>query len=226
MKTAAGNVVVLLSRRLVVAVYDPKWFMEVVERLRRRGLPFSFYYTVEELPEYSVVYTDSYEILRELDSRRDLTIVYDPEKTCRGLEKAVLNAMFREEYTLLTIGIDPGLTHAYIALGDSTLLGWGFAEQVVEKVRELVECIPAKSKVVRVGGYSRGLEIAKEIKDNLKDIRVEIVSEYNTTPSHSRGVDGLYRGLRSILARQPYLKRNKDIIAALKISLKQGVEVV
>jgi hypothetical protein len=52
------------------------------------------------------------------------------------------------------------------------------------------------------------------------------VSEYNTTPSHSRGVDGLYRGLRSILARQPYLKRNKDIIAALKISLKQGVEVV
>ncbi|AFK50552.1 hypothetical protein TCELL_0127 [Thermogladius calderae 1633] len=216
--------VVLLYRNLVVAVYDPKWFREVVDKLRRRGIKFSFYYTLGEVPEYSVVYTDSSEIRDEVGARRDLTVVYDPERTCRGLEKAVLASLMKSEYGSLTIGVDPGSRHAFIALGDSVVVDWGFMDDLVGKVRELVECVPATSVVVRVGAHGRGLEIARDVKIRVPGVRVELVSEYNTTPSHSRASARLL--LKGLVVNRQYLRGNKDVLAALRIALKQGVEVL
>ncbi|WP_440059927.1 hypothetical protein ACSU1N_01865 [Thermogladius sp. 4427co] len=214
-------------RPLVVAVYDPKWFIEVKSRLRKRSIEFNYYYSLEETPTYSVVYTDWFEIKNEAESRSDLTVVYDPDRTYKGLERAILKCLMKEdEYNILTIGVDTGFRHAYVAIGDSIIVDWGYEEDIVRRILEILDEVPARNRIVRIGVFNNGLDIAKKVKNLRPDARVEVVSESYTNLSYNRGVDNsyLYSFLKT-LARSHYM-RARDIAAALKIALRNGVEIL
>ncbi|MEM2025342.1 MAG: hypothetical protein QXW94_03540, partial [Desulfurococcaceae archaeon] len=112
-------------RALVIAIYDPKWFLKVLGVLRRRDLLFQHYYTSDKVPYSSVVYTDFNLVLKELSGRGDLLVVYDPDKSCRKVEEAILASHMIGGYANIVMGIDPGSVLSYVFLGDDQLIFYG-----------------------------------------------------------------------------------------------------
>lgn len=212
-------------RLLVLAIYDPRWFMKVLELSRRRGVIFNHYYFKERVPYGSVVYTDFEQVLGELADRNDLIVVYDPEKTCRGFEKAVLLTMHITGYRNLVIGIDPGATLSYVVLGDDHLLlyGDGGLRDLSRDLSYVTNCIPHEEIRVRVGAGSRCGEVLEYIKKNYAWLPLELVDEASTSPSRRKTEEIVYSSKR-LRGLKPF--RHKDIYAAYKIALSKGIEVV
>lgn len=217
----------MVARPLVIAVYDPKWFMSVLDRLKRRGVRHHHYYSPSELPLYPVVYTDSQEIADEVKaSRDDAMVMLDPSRTCEGLERAILASLGKQAYDKVVIGVDTGAGSAFVVLADSTLADWGWHPgSLVEKIGEIATCLPSKEVVVRIGANERGLELAHELKRTFSSFRVELVSEQSTSPSHDR-LERLRLVDEQILEVLRRAGRRKDLLAALSIAMREGVEVI
>ncbi len=214
----------MYRRPLIIAIYEPRWFMRVVRILNDRGIPYTFYYDRETLPVYGVLYTDHILFAKDLPVDKMIEVYYDPKHDCSILEKAILASMMKEEYNNVSIGIDPGRKPYMIILGDGEILYHGYMEygEIAEILNNMLRCYPAKSRVVRVGGGSRGLELASNIKRGNPDIRVEIVDERETTPKNRRYLQEIIPHLDDMV--KPF--RNKDAYAALRIALRRGLEVV
>ncbi len=222
MKINGCSALMIHARRpLVLAVYEPRWFRRVMNILNDRGVTYRHYYTPEELPPYSVLYTDYEYFLEETRARGDVHVVYDPGRTCRGLEEAVLASMNKRYYNQVTIGIDPGPTPYYLVLGDGSILSHGRIswEDLIPLLDEAIECYPAALRRIRIGSGYKGALIAYEIASIIRDASVELVDERRTTPKNRGGAEAgpLHESLK------PY--RNKDAYAALRIALRRGIEV-
>ncbi|MEM0001644.1 MAG: hypothetical protein QW211_01975, partial [Desulfurococcaceae archaeon] len=133
-------------RPLVIAIYDPRWFMNVIKLLKKRGVIFHHYYSRNEVPVGSVLYTDLEQIVNEISDRRDLLVIYDPAKSCRKLEEAILATMYISEYRSIVIGVDPGQLISYVVLGDETLVfyGEGGIRDFEKDLNYILYCIPFK----------------------------------------------------------------------------------
>jgi hypothetical protein len=212
-------------RPLVVAVYDPRWFLRVLATLRRRGVRYHFYYDEPEVPHGSVVYTDLEDIAKALSKRSDLLVIYDPLRSCRELERAILASMFISEYSSVVVGVDPGHVVNYVVLGDDDLVlyGAGDLNALIADLDYVVNCVPFKEMTIRVGtGVSCG-DIIHTLKSRYPGARLELVDESSTTPSRSRIVEIAYIS-RRLKGLKPF--RYKDIYAAYRIALSRGVEVL
>lgn len=214
----------LQRRELILAIYDPVWFIQVTRYLKRRGVHFHYYYSKDEVQSGSIVYTDYEYFLRELADRSDVTVIYDPNRDCKELEKAILNTKFRDLYNLIIVGIDPGIKLSYVALGDEELLFYseGTFEELEKDLDYVVSCIPHKLLKVRIGRGSSAIDIALRVKEKYK-VSVELVDEKMSTPSVSR-----LEEIRFLKKRLKGLKpfRYKDVYAAYKIAISEGVEVI
>ncbi|MCY0868627.1 MAG: hypothetical protein OWQ48_05310 [Desulfurococcus sp.] len=211
------------KRPLVIAVYEPRWFIRVLDILRERGVYFTHYYSSSEVPYGSVVYTDHPLFLREASERKDLLVVYDPGHECVNLEKAILASHLKEQYSELVVGVDPGRRLGYIVIGDGEYVMHGSGDYVdlLNTLSYVASCIPAGKLVVRVGSKHKGVETALLIRKDT-GLRVEVVDEDDTTPNPLK--TGEMKVFESRLRRvKPY--REKDVYAAYKIALKKGVEV-
>jgi len=214
----------LQKKHLVIAIYNPEWFMQVRELLRKRGVLFSYYYEPGEIPLSSVFYTDHKEIADSVSERKDLEVVYDPKHDCRKIEQAVLATYLIESFRELVIGVDPGKYITYVALGDGTLVDYGKTDLLgfIKDLKYFLECIPSRSFRVKIGASPKGLELVQVLSKEFR-IPFEIVSEEKTSPAiesrdEIRYIAGkMKRGLR------PF--RFKDVYAAYRIALKKGVEV-
>ncbi len=212
------------KRPLVLAIYEPRWFIHVMNTLNNRGIPYKHYYTPGQIPPYSILYTDyEYFVVEVGKTRRDVEIHYDPETTCRGLEEAVLASMNKEKYNTLTIGIDPGPKPYYLVLGDGLVLKHGRTgrDKLAETIMSELECYPSIRKLVRIGMGHDGASLAVELAETLGNILVELVDEKETTPKSRGNNSYLFDEYYQIL--KPY--RNKDAYAALRIAVRRGVEV-
>jgi len=209
----------------VIAVYDSKWFMRVVEIAKRRGTLFTYYYTSESVPYGSVVYTDYKPIVEELKERTDILLILDQQKSCKAFEYAILASMFSNEYRNVVVGIDPGHTLSYVVLGDDNLIlyGDGDLDSFKQDFNYVLNCVPHVEIRVKVGTGYRCAEVIEYIKRDYASIPVELVDETSTTPSSSRLDEVLYlaRRLRGV---KPF--RHKDIYAAYRIALSRGIEVI
>jgi hypothetical protein len=212
-------------RPLVVAVYDSKWFLRVLATLGRRAVRYHFYYDESEVPHGSVVYTDLEDIAKALSKRGDLLIIYDPLRSCRELERAILASMFISEYSSIVIGVDPGQVVNYVVLGDDDfiLYGAGGLDTLITDLDYIVNCMPFKEMTIRVGtGVSCG-DVVYALKSRFPRARLELVDESSTTPSRSRIIEIAYIS-RRLKGLKPF--RYKDIYAAYRIALSRGVEVL
>lgn len=211
-------------RMLIIAIYDPKWFMKVLEILRRRDILFNHYYSRNSVPYGSIVYTDFEYIRNELSTRSDLLVIYDPDKTCRKLEDAILASLMLEKYRYITVGIDPGPVLSYVVLGDDILLLYGEGE-VKDLNRDLTyvyECMSFDRIIVRIGMGSKAEDVLVEIKDKY-NVVLELVDESGTTPSQSKISELIYAS-RKLRKLRPF--RHRGIYAAYRIALSKGVEVL
>lgn len=194
--------------------------MRVLSILRSRNIDFSTFESLEAVPCYSVLYTD-YEYYVELvDERDDVEVVYDPERTCRGLEKSILLSMFKNEYSVVVVGIDPGRSPYYVILGDEEILEHGYTSEadMVDRLKGALNCYPAKRKVVRVGGGFNGWKIVLKMRGRV-DAAIEVVDESGEDLPYSYLLKMSERGGRGRKLR------TKDAYDALKIALREGVEV-
>ena len=213
----------LYRRPLVIAVYEPRWFMKVLRILEDREIPYRLYYDPETVPPYSILYTDNEYFVNEMSSRSDVEIHYDPGDTCRGLEEAILAAQNKSRYRVVTIGIDPGPNPYYVVIGDGELLEHGYImdKSIDEVILWATACYPAEKRIVRIGGGHNGLEIAAEIAGEIEDVVVEIVDEKETTPKNRGGLNNSEHTPPGI---RPF--RNKDAYAALRIAYRKGIRIL
>lgn len=212
------------KRPLVIAVYDPRWFIHVLGVLRERNIPFHHYYTRDEVPYGSVLYTDYIVFYEEARGRSDILVFYDPGHDCRVFEKAILASSLKNGFKELVLGVDPGRRIGYIVVGDGEYVMHGDGEYIdlVEAARYVKECMPAERIVVRVGSRHRGIELASMLKKDT-GLYVEVVEEDETTPRLVK-VDEVKMFRSRLRGVKPY--RDKDIYAAYRIALKKGIEVV
>lgn len=209
-------------RPLVLAIYDPNWFLKVLDYLKRRGLYFHIYENIDRLPYYSVLYTDYHLFVEEASARNDVLIIHDPQHNCTILEKAILKTRFKEHYEYLTIGIDPGYTATYVVIGDDELIDYGKTnpENLGEKILDKLTCTPYGEAVLRIGGGLNGWKLALSLKNQL-GVRVEVVDEDETS--------GLTKP-ETILIKNKFLpsrniRLDKDLYAAIRIALRKGMIV-
>lgn len=186
---------------------------------------FSYYYSENEVPYGSVVYTDHEYFVYELRNRNDLIVVYDPDKICRKLEEAILTTMLINEYRGVTIGIDTGSILSYVILGDEDLLlyGDGNLRELREDLEYVINCIPFLDIRIKVGLGPRSGEVIEYVKKKFTRIPIELVDEASTSPKRSRLDDVIY-SRRKLRGLKPF--RHKDIYAAYRIALSKGVEVI
>lgn len=212
-------------RLLILAIYDPKWFMQAIKLVKQRGIAFSYYYSKEKLPYGSVVYTDFEYILRELEDRKDLLVVHDSQRSCKKLEEAILASMYSNSYRSVVIGIDPGDVLSYVILGDDHLLfyGEGGLKDLGKDLNYVLNCIPRREIRVKVGIGHRCGEVVEYVKKKYAGITLELVDETSTSPSRNR-IDEVVYSARKLHGLKPF--RHKDIYAAYRIALSKGVEVL
>ncbi len=210
-------------RTLVLAIYDPRWFMEVLDRLKARRIPYSLYYTPDNIPYYSIFYTDYKYFIDQVEERKDLEIVYDPEHRPLVLEKAILRTRLKETYNEIVVGVDPGPSPYIIVLGDSEILEMKRLDpkaSLAKEIERIKQEYPYRTLKVRVGQCHNGWSIAYTLKKAERDVAVEIVDETKTTPKNGTGE--IIERIKNML--KPY--RNKDAYAALSIALRKGIEVI
>ncbi len=215
---------IIPRRPLVIAIYEPRWFMKVLNILRSRDIEFSVFEDEENMPYYSVLYTDHKYFIDRIRSRNDVYVVYDPRHSCRMLEKSILITRFKDKYNELIVGIDPGRTPYMVVLGDDEVLEHrriGF-EFIVESISDCLKCYPARKTIVRVGGGFNGWRIILRIKDRV-NANIEVVDEAETTPRNDRLENRIY--IDKYFSRLTGYKK-RDAYAALKIALRKGIEVV
>ncbi|MEM4717328.1 MAG: hypothetical protein QXE81_01030 [Desulfurococcaceae archaeon] len=215
----------LIQRRpLVLAIYEPKWFLKAIEIAKRRGIKYVFYYSKESVPHGSVVYTDLELIMNDLSDREDLKLIYDTEKNCKKLEEAFQASMFIDQYNYLIVGIDVGRTISYVILGDNSLLlyGVGVLRDLIGDIDYVFNCVAFGQMSVKIGTGQEFIEILEVIRSRYKNIDIEIVDEAKTPPG-LRLDDLIYMNMR-LRGLKPH--RDRDIYAAYRIALAKGVKVV
>ncbi|OYT40650.1 MAG: hypothetical protein B6U89_01420 [Desulfurococcales archaeon ex4484_58] len=214
----------MIMRPLVIAVYEPRWFMRVLNILRKRSVPFSIFESVDNIPYSSVFYTDYSFFVNQVRDRGDLYIVYDPMHSCRELERSILAMKFKDYYNEVVVGIDPGKKPYMVIIGDGEILEHKYIDlsRVEEEIVGYLNCYPARQKLVRVGGGYNGWRIILRIREVI-DSRIEVVDEEETTPKQNRVDDLVVLDKYLSKLSKPY--RNKDAYAALKIALRKGIEV-
>lgn len=195
-----------------------------MEVLRRRGVLFHHYYTPGEVPPGSVVYTDYLPIARDLENRSDLLVVYDSERSCKVLEKAIMSTSYKDKYNDVFIGVDPGSNISYVVVGDGELLlyGEGSTKEFSRDIEYVINCVHFGKILARVGAGSKSGDVIVFLKRSF-DLPIELVDEFSTTPSSSRiaEIDYLSKHLKGL---KPF--RHKGIYAAYRIALTSGIQVL
>lgn len=197
--------------------------MKVLELVKRQNMVFYHYYTPREVPYGSVVYTDYEPIVRELMTRSDIDVVYDFERSCKMLEKAIMMSNLKEKYESIIVGIDPGSLPSHVVVGDDELLMYGEGvRELIEDLEYILNCMYFDHIMIRIGTGPTSGDIIAYLKGKYK-IPIELVDEARTSPHPNRigEVNYLSKRLRGV---KPF--RYKDVYAAYRIALTSGIEVL
>ncbi|MET1159444.1 MAG: hypothetical protein ABWW65_00650 [Thermoprotei archaeon] len=219
------NIAESMRRPLIIAIYDPQWFIHILDSLKKRRIPFTVYEDVNTLPYYGILYTDYEYFVNEVKTRNDITVVYDPIHDCKMFERAVLATRFKNEYNEVIFGIDPGSRYTLVVIGDEDLLDYINASSLSDLMNYLmnhIRCFPSRNTIIRIGSGVNGWKIALALRSKLST-RIEIVDEDETTPKNNRLDEEVLS--RKFLMFSKVKHRYRDIYAAIKIAMRRGIEV-
>ncbi|MEM0061396.1 MAG: hypothetical protein QXT69_05365 [Fervidicoccaceae archaeon] len=193
----------LLRRKVVLAVVDPRKFYLLAEGMRSLGINFS-------IPE-ALPFVCSEEELVLLDEDREDMATGDCEKVLvKSTEKNFIMSLLprvsgKRAFDELAVGVDLGLNSAYVVYGDGLLLLKGkVAIEKLSRTLKEISMIPHERMIVWIGSWTGGEEMWNVVGEILElgGISIEIVDEYGTSRnSLEREKDPDLRAAKLILKR-------------------------
>jgi len=206
-------------------VFEPRRYIYVTRYLRERGIPYTVPDSLDELRSTDIVYTDNYSVHRDI-ADRVYKVVYNRECSRKSIEKAILALRDREEYNLVSIGVDPGSEYTVVIICDGEVVEWrhiGSKEEAIEYIVEAIEGFPSRNYEVKIGMGGDGVLLAGLVKERLGSrATVEVVDESESSPR------GPWRNPfieKMLVKRDRRVAKKRDVYAAITIALKKGVLV-
>ena len=197
----------------MVDVRDSKLMVKVIERLRSRGVKFTLKHDLKH--GEVILVTDNLEVKPTGNNMHVVYVSMDNfEGACELVKLLMKNKLFYDE---LKIGIDPGTPHVIAIVGDNEVIEVfrsNNIDDIIEKIKLIHKTYPHKKLIIRLGcgvGFREVLEHLSRVKQDLVDVRLELVDESGTSKK--------YIGITS------EVKISRRDYAAINIALKRGVEV-
>lgn len=201
-----------MKAKIAVATVSGRAYYELVNELKKRGLPFLSLTPYDAVPlDIAVVLTTSPESHLIKHSK---VLIYDEQADpAVVVNDAVRIVEGRGTPDTISVGVDPGKTFGLAVLSDGNVLETSTCASVHETVNailKILESSAASVRIVKVGGgapsYTRELLPLLD-KALPKDVVIEVVSEAGT--SRFIGENVHRRGLR-------------DAMSAVKIAERRG----
>ena len=187
-----------MKAKIALATVSGKAYYQLVNELKRKGLPFLSLKPWDPIPlNIKVVITTKKE--RHLVKHPTVLIFEHESNPTSVIDEAILSVQGKRNYEKVVVGVDPGETYGVAVLGDDNVL----ETLVCSSLKEAVDIIlgdskrfPATVSLVKVGD---GAPVyAKQLLHSLdealpQETVIEIVSEAGTSrfineTAHRRGL--------------------------------------
>jgi len=208
-----------MKAKIAVATVSGKAYYELVNELKRKGLPFLSLKPWDPIPlKIKVVITTKEE--RHFVTHPNVLTFADESNPTSVIDEAILTAQGKRNYEKIVVGVDPGKTYGVAILGDDNILetlNCSSSEETINAIVDGLKRVPATVKVVKVGDGAPAY--AKELPHSLDEALppetvIEIVSEAGT--SHFMNETAHRRGLRDAMSAIEIAGRNGQIFPRKK----------
>lgn len=198
------------SSQIVVATVEGRSYYKIVSMLKSMNIGFSSLSPEEaSRTNAKIIITTRNEA--SLIRREDLIFDFQLD-TSPALFKAMLLKNLSGNYIedILVVGVDPGNRIGIYVLYLHTELYSTVRSSLREAVKfimNILSCINSSKKILKIGNGDsiKCNQIAQEIKNQNRSVRIEIVNEFGTS--------------RNIL---PNCRRNRDVGSAKSIAFRSG----
>ena len=209
-----------MKAKIAVATVSGKAYYELVNELKRKGLPFLSLKPWDPIPlDIKVVITTKEE--RHLVTHPNVLIFEYESNPTSVIDEAILTAQGKRSYEKVVVGVDPGKTYGVAVLGDDNVLetlNCSSLKETVNVILDGLKKVPATVRVVKVGdgapAYAKGL--LHSLDEALpQETVIEIVSEAGT--SRFMNETAHRRGLRDAMSAIEIAGRKGQIFPRKKI---------
>ena len=201
-----------MKAKIALATVSGRAYYELVNELKRKGLPFWSLKPWDSVPlDAKVVITTREE--RHLVKHPGVLIFDLGSDPAIVIDEAIRVAQGKQSYEKVVVGVDPGKTFGVAILGDDNVLktlNCSCLEETVKAVVDGLDKVPATASVVKVGNGAPAY--AKELLHLLdealpRETTIEVVSETGT--SH-------------FTSETTHRRRLKDVVSAIEIAGRKG----
>jgi len=208
-----------MKAKIAVATVSGKAYYELVNELKRKGLPFLSLKPWDPIPlNIKVVITTKEE--RHLVTHPNVLTFEDESNATSVIDEAILTAQGKQGYEKVVVGVDPGKTYGVAVLGDDNVLetlNCSSLEETINAILDGLKRVPATVRVVKVGdgapAYAKGL--LHSLDETLpQETVIEIVSETGTSRLMNETVHR--RGLKDAMSAIEIAGRNGQIFPRKK----------
>ena len=203
-------------REIGILTTSGKAYYKLVSEFRRRGLQFISLIPTEVIPFYvKVIITTESE--RENNAFSEILIYDELTDPSEVVDNAIQLLRGKKDFREIIIGIDPGQTVGLAVLGDGIVLKTMDLTNMEEKVKEIVQILTetkAKKKTVKIG-------------DGLKEEQKRLINLLNEKLPHNIIIESVEEEgtTKNIKKDSIYHKNSKDVLSAIKISLRNGHQI-
>ena len=203
-------------REIGILTTSGKAYYKLVSEFRRRELQFISLIPTEVIPFYVKVIITTESEKKNIDFSEILIYdeLTDPSEV---VDNAIQLLRGKKDFREIIIGIDPGQTVGLAVLGDGIVLKTMDLTNMEEKVKEIVQILTetnAKKKTVKIGDGVKEEQkrLIKLLNEKLPhNIIIESVEEKGTTKNIKK--DNIHH------------KNSKNVLSAIKISLRNGHQI-
>jgi len=209
-----------MKAKIALATVSGRAYYELVNELKRKGLPFLSLKPWDPVPlNIKVVITTKEE--RHLVTHPNVLIFEYESNPALIVDEAILVVQGKRSYEKVVVGVDPGKTYGVAVLGDDNVLetfNCSSLKETVNVILDSLKRIPAAVSVVKVGdgapAYAKGL--LHWLDEALpRETVIEIVSEAGT--SHIMNETAHRRELRDAMSAIEIAGRKGQIFPRKKI---------
>jgi len=192
-----------MKAKIALATVSGRAYYELVNELKRKGLPFWSLKPWDSVPlDAKVVITTREE--RNVVKHPTVLIFDLASDPATVIDEAIRVVEGKRSYEKVVVGVDPGKTYGVAILGDDNVLktmDCSSLEETVSTVVDGLDKVPATVSVVKVGNGAP--TYAKELLHLLdealpRQVTIEVVSEAGTSRFTSETAHR--RGLRDVMS--------------------------
>lgn len=204
-----------MASKILIGIYieNPEIFRKLVRKLKSRKLSFTAELNIEN-PNTTIVITD---VPEKIKGKVKILSINCDEDIDAIVEQTSLLSKGSYLYNVMLIGIDPGINTGLAIIGDGTLIKGDVYRNIntlIKEIKHVLNTVPFLKCRIRIGYKSKfSTKILEELlKIEKNNIVLEIVDEKETSKP-------------PIMLSLKTSKLPKDVMSAINIAFKRGVEV-